>query len=116
MQLDIAVDLLRKTKTTLEDYRATGFASAQISAKDMCENMDVDAVLKEKRLRSTKRQFSYEAPDEPMANALKRWKLHFSTGWLMFASLPSMRVLNTWKKFKQSLGCLSTSPNCPETS
>ncbi|XP_034072239.1 uncharacterized protein LOC117546199 [Gymnodraco acuticeps] len=35
MQLDIAVDLLRKTKATLEDYRATGFASAQISAKDM---------------------------------------------------------------------------------
>ncbi|XP_034092482.1 uncharacterized protein LOC117559868 [Gymnodraco acuticeps] len=77
MQLDIAVDLLRKTKATLEDYRATGFASAQIRAKDMCENMDVDAVLKEKRLRSTKRQFSYEAPDEPMANALKKMEVTF---------------------------------------
>ncbi|KAJ3610040.1 hypothetical protein NHX12_022134 [Muraenolepis orangiensis] len=55
MQLDVVVDLLGKTKTFLTDYRHTGFASAQILAREMCEDMSVDAVLKEKRLRSTRR-------------------------------------------------------------
>lgn len=64
MMLDVAVVLLRKTKASLESYRGTGFASAQTTAEDMCDNMNVDAFLKRKRLRSTKRQFSYESPDE----------------------------------------------------
>ncbi|XP_066958859.1 uncharacterized protein [Macrobrachium rosenbergii] len=55
MQLDVAVDLLTKTKSSLTNYRRTGFASAQASTKDMCEEMNIEAVLKQKRLRSTKK-------------------------------------------------------------
>ncbi|XP_066958858.1 uncharacterized protein [Macrobrachium rosenbergii] len=55
MQLDVAVDLLTKAKSSLTNYRRTGFASAQASAKDMCEEMNIEAVLKQKRLRSTKK-------------------------------------------------------------
>ena len=77
MQLDVAVDLLTKAKPSLTNYRRTGFASAQASAKDMCEEMNVEAVLKEKRLRSTKKHFAYEAPDEPIADAMKRLKATF---------------------------------------
>lgn len=69
MQLDVAVDLLAKATTSLTAYRETGFASAQAIAKDICEEMNVEAVLKEKRLRSTKKHFAYEAPDEPIAEA-----------------------------------------------
>lgn len=35
MQLDVAVDLLTKAKTSLTIYIETGFASAQASAKDV---------------------------------------------------------------------------------
>ncbi|XP_076062381.1 uncharacterized protein LOC143037722 [Oratosquilla oratoria] len=77
MQFDVAVDLLTKAKTSLTNYRRTGFASAQASAKDMCEEMNVEAVLKEKILRSTKKQFAYEAPDEPIADAMKRLEATF---------------------------------------
>lgn len=59
IRLHMAVDLLGKTKTFLTDYRGNGFASAQALAREMCEEMNVDAVLQEKRLRSTRRQFSY---------------------------------------------------------
>lgn len=77
MHLDVAVDLLRKAETSLGSYRDTGFADAQTSAKEMCEEMNVVAALKEKRLRTTKRQFSYEAPDEPLTDALKKMEVSF---------------------------------------
>uniref|UniRef100_UPI00359004C9 zinc finger MYM-type protein 1-like n=1 Tax=Myxine glutinosa TaxID=7769 RepID=UPI00359004C9 len=72
MQLDVAVNLLESTKSHLLSYRNDGFAAAQASAKDACEEMHVETVLKEKRLRSTKTHFAYEAPDEPVSDALKR--------------------------------------------
>ncbi|XP_041852965.1 zinc finger MYM-type protein 1-like [Melanotaenia boesemani] len=77
MQLDVAVNLLESTKSHLLSYRDNGFAAAQASAKDACEEMHVDAVLKEKRLRSTKTHFAYESPDEPVKDALKRLKTTF---------------------------------------
>lgn len=73
----MAVGLLTKTKTSLTNYRGTGFASAQASAEDVCEEMNVEAVLKEKRLRSTKKHFAYEAPEESTADALKRLEAPF---------------------------------------
>lgn len=39
--------------------------------------MNVEAELKEKRLQSTKRQFGYEAADEPVADAMKRLETAF---------------------------------------
>ncbi|KAF7643846.1 hypothetical protein LDENG_00232370 [Lucifuga dentata] len=45
--------------------------------KDACEEMHVETVLKDKRLRSTKTQFAYEAPDEPVRDALKRLETTF---------------------------------------
>ncbi|KAL6486779.1 hypothetical protein MHYP_G00034050 [Metynnis hypsauchen] len=58
MQLDVVVDLLKKARDFLTSYRHTGFSDAQITAKEMCEEMNVEVVLKQKRLRSTKRHFS----------------------------------------------------------
>lgn len=77
MQLDVAVDLLGKTQRFLADYRVTGFAAAQATAKEICDGMNVAATLKQKRLRSTKRQFDYESCDEPFTDALKRLEVTF---------------------------------------
>ncbi|XP_068231964.1 uncharacterized protein [Palaemon carinicauda] len=75
MHLDVAVGIFKKAETSFVSYRDAGFADAQTSAKEICEEMNVEAALKQKRLRTTKRQFSYEAPDEPITVALKNF--HF---------------------------------------
>jgi len=77
MQLDVAVDMLKKNRESLDGYRNTGFSSAQATAKEMCEEMNVEAVIKQKRLRTTKRHFGYEAPDEPIGEALKKLETNF---------------------------------------
>lgn len=77
MQIDIAVKLIEHAKTFLSDYRQTGFADAQSTAKELCEALNIEPELKEKRLRSTKRQFAYEAPDEPMNDAMKKLEVTF---------------------------------------
>lgn len=56
MQLDVAVDLIATAKTS--QYRVSGFAAAQTRAKDLCEEMNIEAILVQKRLCNTKRQFS----------------------------------------------------------
>uniref|UniRef100_A0AAQ4PYZ4 TTF-type domain-containing protein n=2 Tax=Gasterosteus aculeatus aculeatus TaxID=481459 RepID=A0AAQ4PYZ4_GASAC len=53
MHVDLAVSLLKKTEQGLQSYRASGFVTAQMAAKDICEEINVEAVLKQKRLRST---------------------------------------------------------------
>nr|XP_023667508.1 uncharacterized protein LOC111843829 [Paramormyrops kingsleyae] len=73
MQLDVAVDLLKKTRDSLTSYRNTGFSDAQTTAKEM----NVEAELKQKRLRTTKRHFGYDSPDEPMQDALRKMETTF---------------------------------------
>ena len=77
MQLDIAVQLISNAKASLTLYRDTGFSDAQTTARSICEEMNVEAVLKDKRLRTSKRHFSYEAPDEPVADALQNLEVNF---------------------------------------
>lgn len=48
-----------------------------MAAKDICEDMNVEAVLKQKRLRSTKHHFSYESHDEPFSDALRKLEVGF---------------------------------------
>lgn len=48
-----------------------------MEAKDICEDMYVEAVLKQKRLRSTKLHFSYESHDEPFSDALRKLEVGF---------------------------------------
>ena len=78
MQLDVAVILLESTKSHLLSYKTDGFAAAQVSAKAVCEEMYVEAVLKEKRPQSTQTHFAYEASDEPVRDALKMLETIFN--------------------------------------
>lgn len=78
MHVDLVWNLLKKTEQGLQSYRASGFVTTQMAAKDMTrEEMNVEAVLKQKRLRSTKRHFSYESHDEPFSDALKKLEVEF---------------------------------------
>ncbi|KAK0145624.1 hypothetical protein N1851_015454 [Merluccius polli] len=52
---NVAVNLLESSKSHLLSYRNNGFAAAQASAKDACEEMHVETLLKEKRRRLTLR-------------------------------------------------------------
>ena len=70
MHVDLAISLLKV-------YRASGFVPEQMAAKDICEEINVEAVLKQKRLRSTKCHFSYESHDEPISDALKKLEVGF---------------------------------------
>ncbi|KAL0147911.1 hypothetical protein M9458_056788, partial [Cirrhinus mrigala] len=72
MQLDVAVRLIESAKHSLMKYRQSGFVDAQSTAKELCEALNIEPELKEKRLRSTKRHFAYEAADEPISDALKK--------------------------------------------
>ena len=77
MQFDVAVGLIQKNKEHLISYRATGFKDAQVSAKETCEQLNTEAVIKQKRLRTTKRHFAYEMPDEPQSDVMKRLEVSF---------------------------------------
>ncbi|XP_048870698.1 zinc finger MYM-type protein 1-like isoform X7 [Brienomyrus brachyistius] len=77
MQVSVAVNLLNQAEVALQSYRATGFVAAQSSAKDLCEEMNVEEVLTQKGLRSTDRLSSYESPDEPVHDALKNLEVNF---------------------------------------
>ena len=72
MQLDIVVKLISNAKASLTTYRETGFSEAQTTAKSICEKINVEAVLKKKRLRNSKRHFRYDTPDEPVTGALRK--------------------------------------------
>lgn len=77
MQLEIAVNLISNPKVSLTTYRETGFCEALTTAKSICEEMNVKAVQKEKRLRNCKRHFSYEAPYELVTDALRNLEVYY---------------------------------------
>ncbi|KAI7800882.1 transposase [Triplophysa rosa] len=66
MHVDLAVSLLNKTERDLQSYKASVFVTAQMAAKDICEDMNVDA-----------RHFSYESHDEPFSDAFRKLEVGF---------------------------------------
>ena len=108
MQVDTALSLLRKTRKELQDYRVSGFVGAQILAKEMCESLNVQADLKEKRLRKTKRQFSYESPDEQLSDSLKKLEVSFFNVVIDNANVAIQERFETLEKVGENFGVLST--------
>lgn len=111
MQVDVAVSLLKKIKKDLQSYRATGFVTAQISAKDICEEMNVEAVLQQKRLRSMKRHFSHEASDEPLSDALKKLEVTFFNVVVDAATSAIQERFSTLENVREKFGVLSNFQN-----
>lgn len=93
MQLDMAVDLLQKTRDCLTSYRNTGFSDAQTTAKKMCDEMNVEAELKQKQFRTTERHFGYESPDKFIQDALQKMETTFLMWLWILLTLHVMRDL-----------------------
>lgn len=45
--------------------------------QQMCNKINVEAELKQKQLKTTKRHFGYESPDEPIQDALQKIETTF---------------------------------------
>ncbi|XP_034044861.1 zinc finger MYM-type protein 1-like [Thalassophryne amazonica] len=112
MHMDVAVDLLRKTEASLSEYRSTGFVTAQACARDLCEEMNVIAALKEKRLRVTKRQFSYEAPDEYQTDAMKKMEVTFFNA-VVDMTIASLKERTEISDVSNIFHVLTNFPNLP---
>lgn len=67
-QLDEAARFTESDNSSLSLCRQSGFADAQLTGKQIRESLNIEPELKEKRLRSTKRHFGYEATDEPISD------------------------------------------------
>ena len=111
MQVDVAVNLLRKTETALSTYRTTGFVDAQFSAMDMCNDMNVEAVLQQKRLRSTKKRFSNESPDEPINDALKKMEVTFFNVVVDAAISSLQKSMQALREVRDRFGVLTSFQN-----
>ncbi|CAB4057678.1 Retinol dehydrogenase 14,Retinol dehydrogenase 13,Retinol dehydrogenase 11,Retinol dehydrogenase 12 [Lepeophtheirus salmonis] len=86
MLLSVAVDLLNKTKHFLISYRKAGYAAAQSSAKQMCEEMNVEAELKQKCLRTPKGTLAMSLQMSLDQMHFENWKPHFLI-WRRYCNL-----------------------------
>ncbi len=111
MHVDLAVSLLKKTERDLQSCRASGFVTAQMAAKDICEDMNVEAVLKQKRLRSTKRHFSYESHDEPFSDALRKLEVGFFNVVVDAATSAIKERFSTLENVGKKFGVLTNFPS-----
>ncbi|XP_034055759.1 uncharacterized protein LOC117535419 [Gymnodraco acuticeps] len=82
--------------------------------KDICGQMNVEAILKQKRLRTTKRQFSYESPEEQVSDALKKLKVS------LFNMVVDVSIASLQERFKalgeveEKFGVLLNFPDLPK--
>lgn len=107
MQLDIAVRLsIDSSKVNLPKDRQCGFDEAGSIAKELCDTPNIEPELKEKRRRSSKRQFAYKAVDEPLMTTFKSLRSHISTVLWTLALLSLQEKLEAMNQVKESYGVL----------
>ncbi|KAG1925876.1 zinc finger MYM-type protein [Pimephales promelas] len=109
MQLDVAVRLIDSTKINLSKYRQSGFDEAVSTAKELCEALNIETELKEKRVRSTKRHFAYEAADEPLNDALKKLEVTFFNCVVDSALMSLQERFETMNQVKKNMEFCLTS-------
>ncbi len=105
------MSLLKKTERGLQSYRASDFVTAKMAAKNMCEEINVEAVLKQKWLRSTKRHFSYESHDEPFSDALRKLEVGFFNVVVDAATSAITERFSTFENMGNIFGVLINVPS-----
>ncbi len=75
-----------------------------MTAKDICEEINVEAVLKQKRLRSTKHHFSFESHDEPFSDALRKLEFGFFNVVVDAATSAITKRFPHWKMWETNSG------------
>ena len=91
--------------------RPTGFVTAQMSAKDIFDEINVEAVLQQKRLRTTKHHFSYGTSDEPLSDALKKLEVTFFNVVVDAATSAIQERFSTLENVREKFGVLSNFQN-----
>ncbi len=94
--MEVAAHLLRRTEASLVSHRGPRFASALESAKEMCEEMNMEAVLKQERLQKTKRQFC--SPEEEVTDALQKMEISFFSVVVDVSITTLQERFQTWVK------------------
>lgn len=83
MQFDIALSAIEGAINFLKEYKETGLVSAEIKAKELAEELEMSSdeikfpepmSLRRKRFR---RQFAYEAHDEPIEDHRTKFRIEF---------------------------------------
>ncbi len=105
------MSLLKKTERGLQSNRASGFVTGQMAAKDICEEINVEAVLKQNRLRSTKHNFSFESHDEPFSDALRKLEVGFFNVVVDAATSAITKRFSTLENVGNKFGVLTNFPS-----
>ncbi len=82
-----------------------------MGAKDICEEINVEAVLDQKRLRSTKGHFSYESHDEPFSDALRKLEVGFFNVVVDAATSAITERFSTLENVGNKFGVLTNFPS-----
>ncbi len=82
-----------------------------MAAKAICEEINVMAVLKQKRLKSTKRHFSYESHDEPFSDALRKLEVGFFNVVVDAATSAITERFSTLENVENKFGVLTNFPS-----
>ncbi|XP_065678269.1 zinc finger MYM-type protein 1-like [Hydra vulgaris] len=78
MDLVQCAEMLKKCITFLENYRTFGFKQATVDAKELAEELNIDAIFKPlKRVRRVKCHYDENAFDEPIQNPEKKLEVTF---------------------------------------
>ncbi|KAJ8270431.1 hypothetical protein GJAV_G00114530 [Gymnothorax javanicus] len=80
----------------------------------MSEEINVEAVLKQKRLRSTKRHFWYESHDKPISDALKKLEVSFFNVVVDAATSAIGEKFSILENVGKKFGVLTNFPSLPD--
>ena len=95
----------------------------KITPAFVCESLNVQADLKEKKLRKPRRQFSYESPEGQLTDSLKKLEVSFFNVGIDNANVAIQERIEILEKFGENFGVLSAFPTlsndhrpmrCPE--
>lgn len=79
-ELESTISQINSTVKFMKKYRNSGFVDAQITARELAEQLDIEPIFPPSttlRTRKKKRQFDYEHQDEPIVNPKSRFEVEF---------------------------------------
>lgn len=116
MNLNEAVSTLQKTNEFLRNFKESGLQGSIATAKELADELEMnpdEMTFPRKadvRRRRKKRQFSYEAPDEPVENPEDAYRINFFNVLVDQATMSFDERFSQLKKFQDIFGFLFNIP------
>ena len=116
MNLNEAVSTLQKTNEFLHNFKESGLQGSIATAKELADELEMnpdEMTFPRKadvRRRRKKRQFSYEAPDEPVENPEDAYRINFFNVLMDQATMSFDERFSQLKKFQDIFGFLFNIP------